>query len=62
LPGISPPPVLEDHLPEQSNLGMMGVLAFFMLHLIYGAIVGAMYGPVIHQPVDRGVEATRVGV
>jgi hypothetical protein len=48
--------------PFMSNLGMMGVLAFFILHLIYGAIVGAMYGPVIHQPVARGVEATRVGV
>jgi hypothetical protein len=35
--------------PFMSNLGMMGVLAFFMLHLIYGAIVGAMYGPVIHS-------------
>jgi hypothetical protein len=63
-------PAMHPLVPEQmpapgafvSNLGMMGVLAFFMLHLIYGAIVGAMYGPVIHQPVDRGVDATRVGV
>lgn len=31
-----------------SGLGMMGVIAFVMLHMIYGAIVGAMYGPVAH--------------
>jgi len=31
-----------------SNLGTMGVVAEFMLHMIYGAVVGAMYGAVIH--------------
>ncbi len=31
-----------------SNLGMMGIVAFVMMHVVYGAIVGAMYGPVIH--------------
>jgi len=31
-----------------SHLGTMGVVAEFMLHLIYGAVVGAMYGAVIH--------------
>ena len=45
-----------------ANLGMMGVGAFFMLHLIYGAIVGAMYGPVVHQPRVTSVDATRVKV
>ena len=29
------------------NLGVMGLVAFVMLHLIYGAIVGAMYGPTL---------------
>lgn len=31
------------------NLGTMGFVAFVMLHLIYGAIVGAMYGPVVQS-------------
>ncbi len=31
-----------------SNLGAMGVVAVFMLHLVYGAVVGAMYGPPVH--------------
>ncbi len=31
------------------NLGVMGLMAFVMLHVIFGAIVGAMYGPVL-QP------------
>ncbi len=30
------------------NLGVMGLVAFVLLHLIFGAIVGAMYGPVLH--------------
>ncbi len=29
-----------------SNFGMMTVGAFIMLHLVYGAIVGVLYGPV----------------
>lgn len=29
----------------------MYVIALFVLHAIYGAIVGAMYGQVVHQPV-----------
>jgi hypothetical protein len=33
-----------------SNLGDVGVIAFVVLHAIYGAIVGVMYGPVA-QPV-----------
>lgn len=31
-----------------SNLGTMGIVAEVMLHVIYGAVVGAMYGAVIH--------------
>jgi hypothetical protein len=45
-----------------SNLGIMGVVAEIMLHLIYGAIVGTMYGLVIHRPVGPGVEETPVHV
>lgn len=33
-----------------SGLGMMGVVAFVMLHLIYGGIVGGMYGSVATAP------------
>ena len=30
------------------NLGLLGVLAFVMLHAIYGGVVGTLYGPVLH--------------
>ncbi|MDP9310480.1 MAG: hypothetical protein M3R24_06265 [Chloroflexota bacterium] len=40
-------PLVPDQMPApgmfMSNKGLMGVLAFFMLHALYGAIVGAMY-------------------
>lgn len=47
-------PMMHPMMPEQmpspgyfmSNLGAMGVVAEVMLHLIYGAIVGGMYGAV----------------
>ena len=59
-------PLIPEAMPApgafMSNLGLMGVIAEIMLHLIYGAIVGAMYGPVIHRPVGPGVEATHVHV
>jgi len=41
------------------NLGVMGLVAFVMLHVIFGAIVGAMYGPVLHP---RGDVAARPAV
>lgn len=31
--------------PFMANLGMMGIVAFFMLHIIFGAVVGALYTP-----------------
>ena len=31
-----------------SNVGDTGVIAFVVLHAIYGAVVGVMYGPVVH--------------
>src|SRR5918996_2950090 len=59
-------PLVPEMMPApgalMANLGMMGVGALFMLHLIYGAIVGAMYGPVVHQPRVTSVDATRVKV
>src|SRR5918996_4165907 len=63
-------PAMHPLIPEQmpapgafmSNMGLMGVVAEIMLHLIYGAIVGAMYGPVLHRPVGPGVEERHVHV
>lgn len=47
-PQIHPriPGVLPDPGPFFANLGVAGVLAFFALHLVYGAVVGAGYGHV----------------
>lgn len=49
-------PMMHPMVPEQmpapgafmSGLGGMGVMAFFLEHLIYGGIVGGMYGAVVH--------------
>jgi hypothetical protein len=40
------PEVVPDPGPFFANGGMLGVLGFFLLHLVYGAIVGAGYGHV----------------
>lgn len=53
-------PLIHPFIPEMmpapgaflSNLGATGVIAFIMLHMIYGAIVGAMYPPV-HSRVNQ---------
>ncbi|MGE0129052.1 MAG: DUF6789 family protein [Blastocatellales bacterium] len=46
-PLMAPPPAPEGYLMAPgffaSNFGPMTVMAFIVLHLIYGAIVGAMY-------------------
>ncbi len=51
IPAIHP--LIPEAMPApgafMSNLGVMGVVAFVMLHLIYGAIVGAMYHPIHHK-------------
>jgi len=40
-------PLMPEMMPApgaiMSNLGMMGVLAEFILHILYGAVVGAIY-------------------
>ena len=51
-------PAMHPLIPEQmpapgyfmAGMGMMGVIGFIMEHMIYGAIVGAMYSPVQHEP------------
>ena len=54
-------PAMHPLIPERmaapgafmSNLGLMGVIALVMLHLIYGAIVGAGYGEIRHATAYR---------
>lgn len=45
-------PLVPDMMPGPGffmlNLGVMGFIALVMLHVIFGAIVGSMYGPVLH--------------
>ncbi|MCA1634202.1 MAG: hypothetical protein LC802_11035 [Acidobacteria bacterium] len=57
-------PMMHPMIPEQmmppgafmSGMGMMGTGLFVLEHLIYGAIVGAMYTPV-HGELRAGAEA-----
>jgi hypothetical protein len=53
-------PLVPDQMPApgifMSSKGLMGVIAFFMLHAIYGAIVGAMYHPI---QTERSYQTTR---
>jgi hypothetical protein len=44
------PETLRDPGPYFANAGVIGVLAFFALHIAYGAVVGAGYG---HVPAER---------
>jgi hypothetical protein len=51
LPALHPliPGTLRAPGMFMSNYGDIGVIAFVVLHAIYGAIVGVMYGPVVHS-------------
>lgn len=53
IPAIHPqvPETLAPPGAFMSGLGDIGVVAFVVLHAIYGAIVGVMYGPVVHPVV-----------
>lgn len=43
-----------------SNLGMMGVVAIFLTHLVYGAVVGSIYAPVLRtRPMMGGRAVAR---
>lgn len=52
IPAIHPliPEALRAPGAFMANLGFWGVVAFIVLHLVYGGIVGAVYRPVIHGP------------
>lgn len=43
------PSQLPDPGPYFSHLGIAGILAWFGMHLVYGAIVGAGYGHVVSE-------------
>ncbi len=57
-------PMLHPMIPEVmaapgvflANLGAAAVVMFLILHLAFGAIVGAMYRPVLHPRTARGGE------
>lgn len=57
IPAIHP--LVPEKMPApgafMSNQGAMGVIAFFILHLIYGAVVGALYPPVQHHAQNEAV-------
>ncbi|MGI8548146.1 MAG: hypothetical protein ACR2M1_12585 [Gemmatimonadaceae bacterium] len=54
-------PAIHPRIPEMMpapgffllNMGMMGLIGLFVMHMIYGAVVGAMYGPVLHAEGGR---------
>jgi hypothetical protein len=50
MPGEVPPPGA-----LMANLGAMGVILFIKMHLIYGAIVGALYGSG-EEPIEEPIE------
>jgi hypothetical protein len=55
IPAIHPmiPEFMRAPGPFMSNLGASGVLLFIAVHLFYGWIVGAYYGPVRNRPVTH---------
>lgn len=55
LPAIHPrvTEMLSAPGPYLANLGILGILAFVALHLMYGALVGGLYGDTVHAPRER---------
>lgn len=55
LPAIHPrvTEMLQAPGPYLANLGIIGILAFVALHLMYGALVGGLYGDTVHAPRGR---------
>ena len=63
-------PAIHPRIPESMpapgyflwSMGMSGVVVLVLAHLLYGAIVGGMYGPVMHPPtiVDHGSPASPI--
>lgn len=38
--------------PFMAGLGLTGVALFILMHLVYGAVVGTIYGPIEEEPAD----------
>jgi hypothetical protein len=63
--GMAMVPAIHPMIPEQmpapgafmGNLGVIGIVAEYALHVIYGAIVGALYGPVVRDRAPLAVAA-----
>jgi hypothetical protein len=63
--GMAMVPAIHPMIPEQmpapgafmSNLGVIGIVAEYALHVVYGAIIGALYGPVIRERAPQAVAA-----
>jgi hypothetical protein len=59
IPAIHP--MIPERMPApgafMANLGIIGIVAEFALHAVYGAIVGGLYGPVVHQHTPQPVRA-----
>lgn len=59
-------PAMHPRIPEampapgwfMSNSGMMGVIGMFVLHMVYGGIVGAMYHPVAVEGAEPNARVT----
>jgi len=68
--GLGLMPAMHPLMPEimpapgafMANLGTMGIAAFVILHLIYGAIVGTMYGHAMHGPIEIYPETISIGI
>jgi hypothetical protein len=59
MPALHPlvPEAMAAPGPFLSHFGPLGVAAFFATHVVYGAIVGAIYGRTVHVPVNRHAHA-----
>src|SRR5688572_20966038 len=63
--GMALVPAIHPMIPERmpapgafmANLGAIGIIAEFALHAVYGAIIGAIYGPVVRERVPQPVAA-----
>jgi hypothetical protein len=59
IPAIHP--MIPERMPApgafMANLGTIGIVAEFALHVVYGAIVGGLYGPVVRERVPQSVTA-----
>jgi hypothetical protein len=59
--GLTLVPAIHPMIPERmpapgafmANLGAIGIIAYFALHAVYGAIIGGLYGQVVNERVPQ---------